>query len=96
MNQLLNEIKEILPKEMDCLVMGQNKEQIGVLMKGDVENIAEALFFYMHNPAQENGANIYRIVKMVAMNIVSNRSIYRTNFINSLIEIMPQDDEHDK
>lgn len=92
MNKLMNEIKETLPDGMDSLVVATNEEQIGTLIKGKVENVAEALFSHMHDPTHENGADIYRIVKLIAMNIVSNRSIYRNDFINSIIGAMPQDE----
>lgn len=85
---LVKQIHSKLGESVDFLVvMGQNKNNIGVTAQGgDINKIAETLFFLIHQQEKDLSMNIYQIIKLIVVNMVKNNSIYAKDLLTAVTQ----------
>lgn len=71
--------------DTDSLILTFVDEQCGAILHGSVQNLAHSLFALIHDKKNDIGMDLYRILKLVALNIVNNETPYAADFITSII-----------
>lgn len=87
-NNLLQKAEKIMGKDADIFIISHKDGQCGAVAHGNSDNIAQAIFFCMHQPNNPIGAAIYRIIKLNTLNIISNESPYSADLIQSINSIL--------
>lgn len=91
-NELLKEAKRIIGEDADMLIVFDKQGKYASAVSGNVDNIAKSIFTCMHQPGNPIGAVIYRIIKLNAMNIISNQSQFSADLIQSINSILPENE----
>ena len=91
--RLLDKAQSIMGKETDLLIISHKDGQCGAVSHGNTDNIAQALFSCMHQPGNPIGQAIYRIIKLNAMNILSNPSPYAVDLSEAIVNLIPEENE---
>lgn len=80
----------------DSLILTFMDDQCGAILHGSVQNLAHSLFALIHDKKNDLGMDLYRILKLVALNIVNNETPYAADFLTSIINsanMPPEKDE---
>lgn len=90
--KLNNVAAKTLGDGADYIIIAQKDGQCGGTMHGNIELIAQSFFALLH---QDNdlAKAVYRIIKLNAMNIISNPSPYAMDLSGALSNLVPETDE---
>ncbi len=99
----MENIKGIAVKELgdtaDTLLVSFDEGQCSCIMHGESQNIAHAIFALIHNSQNQTSMDLYRIVKLIVLNIVNNESPYAMDLLQSILNVpapVEQNDKHEK
>lgn len=99
LNKKLNSVKNKVMKEfgedVDFLAVYSQDDTCGLILHGDSHQIAHSLFATIHSD-KEVSNDIYRIIKLVTLNIIGNETPYATDLINSILNICVSVQESDE
>lgn len=86
--QMLNLQKKVT-KELgvgsDVLIITFNEGHCGSIMRGETQNIAHSLFALIHDPNNKISMDLYRVIKLVVLNIVNNESPFAADLLTSIL-----------
>lgn len=82
-----------LGEETDMLITSFNDGHCGCIMRGASQNIAHSIFALIHDPKNEMSTNLYRVIKLVVLNIVNNESPYAMDLLTSILNSSPQTEQ---
>lgn len=90
MNKETEKAMEILKegKENDVMTIKKEKNMAQVILSGDCGEIGHAIFATMHDPKANIASNLYLMVKMIVLNILSNPSPYGHDLLNSIFKVL--------
>lgn len=91
--KLSNKAAEIMDDGTDYIIIAHKNGQCGGSVYGNVDNIAQAFFALLHQKNGDLAKAVFRIIKLNAMNIVSNPSPYTVDLSNTLSNMIPDNDE---
>lgn len=100
MEQTLKELVEKISagggEDMNFLiVLAQNKEKLGITAQsGDINRIAETLFYIIHQQERPLSMNVYQIIKLIVINMVKNNSAFARDLLTEVTQYISID--HDK
>ena len=77
-------VKE-LGEESDALITSFNDGQCGCIMHGAAHNIAHSIFALIHDKQNDMGNELYRVIKLVTLNIINNESPYAMDLLTSIL-----------
>ena len=77
-------IKE-LGEGADVLITAFNDGHCGSIMHGSSQNIAHSLFALIHDQKNKMSMDLYRIIKLVVLNIINNESPYAMDLLTSIL-----------
>lgn len=86
-NQLLQEATKFFGENSDIMIFVHKDGQCGSVIHGSIDNNARSLFACMHQPDNEIGQAIYRILKLNLLNVISNPSPYAKDLVDSIAEV---------
>ena len=101
MIELQNDVVKKLGDDSDLLVTVFNNGQCGCAMHGETQNIAHSLFALIHDNDSKLAPDLYRVIKLIVLNIVNNESPYAADLLQSILntpgtEIQAELPENDK
>lgn len=91
--KLSKKAAEIMGDGSDYIIIAHKNGQCGGSAYGNVDNIAQAFFALLHQQDGDLAKAVFRIIKLNAMNIVSNPSPYAVDLSNALANVIPDNDE---
>ena len=83
-------------KDSDILITTFKDGHCGSIMRGDAQNIAHSLFALIHDPNSKAGIDLYRVIKLVVLNIVSNESPFAADLLTGILNAPAPIDEREK
>lgn len=84
MENLQKKVVKELGESTDVLITSFDDGQCSCIMRGNHQHIAQSLFALIHDPKNQIGMNLYRIVKLIVLNILSNESPYAIDLMTSI------------
>lgn len=91
-NKLIQEAERIIGEDGSMFIIFSKNKKYTSATRGNIDNIAQAIFCCMHQPNNPIGAVIYRILKLNVMNIISNQSQYSADLIQSINSILQENE----
>ena len=80
----------------DMLITSFDNGNCGCIMQGASQNIAHSIFALIHDPKNEMSMNLYRIIKLVVLNIVNNESPYAMDLLTSILNSSQQPEQSEE
>jgi len=88
-------VKE-LGEKADALITTFNDGHCGCIMRGEVQNIAHSMFALIHDKNNKMSLDLYRVIKLVVLNIVNNESPYAMDLLQSILNAPSPIEKSDK
>lgn len=85
-----------LGKDTDVLIASFNEGHCGCVMRGASQNIAHSIFALIHDPKNSMGNDLYRVIKLVVLNIVNNESPYAMDLLTSILNTPAPIEQNEK
>ncbi|MGN1089505.1 MAG: hypothetical protein ACI4Q6_03815 [Huintestinicola sp.] len=83
--KIMDHIKDVIGASNDVLVIAHENGQCRSIVHGNMEDIAKALFCCMHDKKNnELGDFLFHVLKLNAMNIISNNSKYAVELVSAI------------
>lgn len=83
-NELLNQVFNIVGEDSDVTIIIHKDDKCGTLLHGSADNNARSVFSCMHQSNNKIGEALYRIVKLNALNILTNPSPFSEDLLDSV------------
>lgn len=89
MRKAIREIQKVVQKmtgnDVNTMIVTSKGDDCGIVMHGSVEDIALAIFTVMHSPNEGMALDVYRIIKLLTLNILNNESPYSADLASSIL-----------
>lgn len=86
-NKTMKKALDVLKENSSALIITNKDGLCGAALRGDVEEVAQALFTCMHDKDSEVSEHLYRILKLNVMNILNNPSKYKLDLLNLILNL---------
>lgn len=83
-NELLEQALKIMGEDSDIMIIAHKNGQCGSVIHGSIDRNAQAMFACMHQEDEKVGNAVYRIIKLNAINLVTNPSPYAQDLMCSI------------
>lgn len=85
MLSLQKKVVKELGEGSDVLITTFSEGHCGSIMRGEAQNIAHSLFALIHDPNNKMSMDLYRVIKLVVLNIVNNETPYAVDLLTSIL-----------
>lgn len=85
MLSLQKKVLKELGEDSDVLITTFNNGHCGSIMRGATQNIAQSMFALIHDPKNKMSIDLYRVIKLVVLNIVNNESPFAADLLTSIL-----------
>lgn len=89
-NELLEQAIQIMGEDADIMIVTHKNGQCGAVIHGNVDNCAQAVFACIHQTDDKVGNAVYRIVKLNAINLLTNPTPYGQDLSDSIEEAVDE------
>ena len=89
-NDLFEQAIKIMGEDADIMIITHKDGCCGSIIHGAVDNIAQAVFACIHQPDDQVGNAVYRIVKLNAINLLTNPTPYGQDLSDSIEEAVDE------
>lgn len=88
-DEALKKALKIYGEDADILIIAHKNGMCGSVLHGKGENVAQAIFACMHQPNLPIGKHLYRMLRLIVMNILCNPSPYAANLAETVVNATP-------
>ena len=85
MLSLQKKVVKELGEGSDVLITTFSEGHCGSIMRGEAQNIAHSLFALIHDQNNKMSMDLYRVIKLVVLNIVNNETPYAADLLTSIL-----------
>lgn len=96
MLSLQKKVVKELGEGSDVLITTFNEGHCGSIMRGEAQNIAHSLFALIHDQNNKMSMDLYRVIKLVVLNIVNNETPYAADLLTSILNAPAPIDKSEK
>ena len=96
MLSLQKKVVKELGEGSDVLITTFSEGHCGSIMRGEAQNIAHSLFALILDPNNKMSIDLYRVIKLVVLNIVNNETPYAVDLLTSILNAPAPIDKSEK